>query len=132
MANNSSRGGRVVTAAVLEFSRLLRRAAEPSTPGELVTHAINRAARRLGLTRRTARAYWYGERAHVPADLMDKARAIAAEPQVVEARHEFAKFEARLARLEALLVADEDFFGPQVDALRSAARGLDRTLDRGE
>jgi hypothetical protein len=130
MANNSSRGGRIVTAAVLEFSRLLRRAAEPSTPGELVTHAINRAARRLGLTRRTARAYWYGERAHVPADLMDKARAIAAEPPVVEARHEFAKFEARLARLEALLVADEDFHRASVDALRELARGPHRPLDR--
>jgi ubiquinone biosynthesis protein UbiJ len=97
-----------VTAAVVEFSRLMRRVAEPAVPGELVAHAINRAARRLGLTRRQAKSYWYGERTHVPADLMDKAREIAAEPSVIEARDELKQLRDRVARLEALLLADAD------------------------
>lgn len=129
MPDNSSRGVKTVTASVLEFSRLVRRAAEPATPGEIVTHAINRAARRLGISRRTARAYWYGGRGTVPADLMDKARKIASSPIVHEARNEIDRLNARIARLEALLMADEDFHRPQIDALRQMAGRPNSTLD---
>lgn len=115
--------------AVLEFARLMRRAAEPATPGELVSCAINRAARKLGISRSLAKGYWYGERRRVPADLMDKARSIASEPVVGRARNDLEEFDRRLARLEALLLADEDFHRGSVDALRALAGRPDRTLD---
>ena len=120
-----------MTAAVLEFSRLLRQVAEPATPGELVSHAIHRAARRLGLSVPVARAYWYGQRGAVPSDLMDMARHLAAEPLVIEARNELAEIDARLARIEAILLQDTQFHGPAAAALREVARGSDRPLDRG-
>lgn len=130
MQENPSRvGERVVSVAAAEFSRLMRRAAEPASPGELIAHGINRAARRLGLSRRTARAFWYGERARVPADLMERARALAGEPGVREARNELAEMDRRLARIEALLACHPDEVGARIAALLQAARRLDRAVD---
>ncbi len=102
MQENSSRT-RSVELTASEFSYLLRRAAEPACPGELVTHAINRVARRLGISRRTARAYWYGERRHVPADLMDRARALAGTISPPKSGDRLSDLQARVTRLEKLL-----------------------------
>jgi hypothetical protein len=106
MRHRSSRGGKIVTTAIMEFSRLMRRAAEPAVPGELVTHAINRAAHRLGISRTAARRFWYGQNTTVPAELMDRARDIANEPPVIEANDELKQLRERIARIEALLLAD--------------------------
>jgi hypothetical protein len=70
-----------------------------------VPENLSRAARRLGLSRRTAKAYWYGERTDVPAELMDRARNIANEPLVIEAKNELTELRERIARLEAILMA---------------------------
>lgn len=114
--------------AVVEFQTLMRRLAEPAVPGEPVQQAINRVARRLHITRRKAAAFWYGERAKVPSDLMDTARQLAQEPIVIEAKHELSELSARISRIEALLVQDEDFHRPFADAFREVARGPHRAM----
>ena len=58
-----------------EMQQIVRAAAQPYEPGEGIKTAINRAARRLGLNNRRARAYWYGEVRLVPADEADRLRA---------------------------------------------------------
>lgn len=58
-----------------EMAAIVRQAAAPVQPGESVGALVNRAARRLGLGPRRARAYWYGEVRNVPAEEADRLRA---------------------------------------------------------
>jgi hypothetical protein len=46
---------------VAELRAIARRAAEPCDAGDSVKAAIGRAARRLGLSYRRARSFWYGQ-----------------------------------------------------------------------
>lgn len=59
-----------------EMQGIVRAAAQPYEPGEPVKGAIVRAARRLGMNYRRARAYWYGEVRLVPAHEADHLRAL--------------------------------------------------------
>lgn len=60
---------------------------------------------------------------------MDALREVAGAAR--EARNEFKRFEARLARVEALLVQDEEFMRPHADALDVVTRSPHRAVDRG-
>ena len=73
-----------------EMQAILRMAAEPASPGESVKAAINRAARRLQLGYRRARAIWYEEARIITAEEADRLRAARA-----------ALREERLLRLDA-------------------------------
>ncbi len=55
-----------VEEANAHFSDVVRRAAEPVAPGDLIEQQIRRAARRLGLDRGLAKRLWYGEQRAVP------------------------------------------------------------------
>lgn len=127
--------------AVIEAGRLLRSIAEPVPAGDTVKAAINRAASRVArFIAPTFAARWHAGRAEdiwrgeargVWAEEMDAIRRAADAKAVEEGKHELAELDARLARLEALLVQDEEFNREAVDAFRSAARGPDRPVDRG-
>lgn len=125
--------------AVAEAGRLLREVAEPVPAGDSVKAAIGRAARRVekhipahfASRWHAGRAedIWRGEARGVWAEEMDAIRMAADAQAAEEARSELAELDARLARLEALLVQDEEFHRPQVDAVRSMARRPDRPVD---
>lgn len=104
-------------------ARLLRRVAAPAVPGEHLIHAISRAARRLGWDRGRTKRLWYGEARRVDADELVAIERLLKLRQ--EARDEHARLAERIARLEAILVQDEDFHRPQVDAWRAASRSVD-------
>lgn len=55
--------------AAVHFAEVVRRAALPVTPGELITQQIGRAARRLRLDPGLAKRLWYGEQRVVPTDV---------------------------------------------------------------
>lgn len=121
----SKKSGWVVSAVVLEMSRLVRKAAEPAVPGERVPHAIARAAHRLGLERRRTESFWYGKARAVAPDELERARAEAVRRSrdAELLRHEHRRALDILARLEAALAAqDPDFHGPTIDAARDMAR----------
>lgn len=70
-------------------------------------------------THRRARSIWEGTARRIDAE---EASAIQ-KAQIEEARCERQQLHARLARLDAALaVADEEFFGPQMEAIRDQAR----------
>lgn len=73
---------------------------------------------------------WRGEARGVWAEEMDAIRKAADAKAAEEARSELAELDARLARLEALLVQDEEFHRQAVDAVRTLARGPHRPVDR--
>jgi hypothetical protein len=66
-----------------EMQRLVRLAAEPARPGELVKEEIRRAARFLGMDPGRVKRYWYGEIEMPPAHEVDAVRAkLAGRPGV--------------------------------------------------
>jgi hypothetical protein len=118
MSEFSSERSEMSSAA--EASSLIRMAAEPRQTGDSVKAAIRRAAHRLGLTFTRAKNIWYGEARRIDAHEMDALRALANKY-------------ARIAT--ALRHTDEDFYGPQADALEYWANRLgivDRTGNREE
>jgi hypothetical protein len=67
----SQRGSSLRTAADVaeQLSEVVRRAAWPIDPGELISQQIRRAARRLGLHPNLAKRLWYREQRVIPAHL---------------------------------------------------------------
>jgi hypothetical protein len=125
-----------VMSIAAEASSLLRRVAEPRPVGDSVKAAISRAARRVSrfmahpMTHGRAEDIWRQEARIIRAEEMDAIRKAAADTRLLaEGRDALAQIDARIARLEALLLQDEDFHGPQVAAHRAALRGPDRPLD---
>ena len=77
-------------------------------------------------THRRARSIWEGTARRIDAEEADALK----RAQIEEARREYRELTQRLASLEAALaVADEAFFGPQMDAYRGAAAPMGR-MDR--
>ena len=104
----------------------LRELAEPWFGGERVKRAIDRAARRAGLSYWRAFDIWYGKARRIEqfeydaiADALDKKRKEAL-------RNELHELRTRLARLESLLVAtDPDFHRADADLVRRQIRQID-------
>jgi hypothetical protein len=133
----TERAGREPMSSVAEASFLLRRVAEPRPVGDTVKTAIIRAARRVSrymlqpMAPGRAEDIWRREARAIRVEEMDAIRkAAAADREVQEAKHVLADIDARIARLEALLVSDADFHGEQVAQARKALGGADRALDR--
>lgn len=114
--------------AVAEAASLLRSVAEPRPVGDTVKAAINRAARRVSKhlrePMRASRAedIWRGEARMIRAEEIDAIRKAADARLLREVRLEFTQLDARLARLEALMVQDAEFHSPESDALHAMGR----------
>lgn len=121
--------------AVAEAASLLRTVAEPRPVGDTVKAAINRAAKRVSKYLREpmrpgrAEDIWRGEARMVRAEELDAIRRAAEARLIREARREFTQLDARIARLEALLVQDPEFHRVEADALRAVAGRPDRPVD---
>lgn len=102
--------------ALQEASSLVRRIAEPVPAGDSVKAAIGRASRRLNWGFCRVRSLWYADpRTKVSGDELNQLRRVARKA----AGHD--ELGQRIARLEAWAArTDPEFFGPSVDALRSA------------
>lgn len=122
---------------VAEASALLRQIAEPRPVGDTVKAAINRAARRVSSFMRSpmrasrAEDIWREEAKAIRVAEMDAIRQAAADQKLMrEARNEMADIDACLARLEALLLQDEDFrrdqVAPHIEALSRLRGPVDR------
>lgn len=116
----------LLMSAVCEASDLMRTLALPCPPGDSVKAAINRAARRAShylarpMTFSRAEDIWRKEARAIRAEEMDALRRAAKREAF---KDETAAVEARLARIEAALVAiDPDFHGEAIVALRRALR----------
>ena len=112
-------------------------AAETGAVKRLVNSVIDAVAPHLKEAKRgtmkasRAEDIWRGEVTPRYWEMDALRRAAAGDEITKEAKHEFAKLTAQLARVEALLLQDEEFMRPHADALRAVARRLDRTMDRG-
>lgn len=112
-------------------ARMIRDVAGPRGSDEPIKVLWERAYQALSKygqhwTRRRIRALWAGEAARVEyREIKEMAIAIAARERLIDARKEHAERLARIARLEALLVAqDEAFHSPEIGALRDTPFGM--------
>ena len=109
-----------------EMADLMRHVASPAIAGDKPPHAIARAARRLGFSKRRVKAFWYGEARRVDPEELEAARKAAAE-RTQDARllrREYQRAVEILERLEARLTrTDEDFHSPDIGALRDGISG---------
>lgn len=114
-------------------SAALRELAEPWVGGERVKVAIDRAARKAGLQFWRAYDLWYEKARCVQPFEITQIEAALAKKRESEARNELHELRLRLAKLEsALLTTDEDFYRPQITALRTVggkSGGSDSSLD---
>lgn len=77
MSENPSENSEMADVTVA--SDLLRRAATPVRPGELIAHQIRRAARKVGITESRAKSIWYREARAIRAHEIDALRKTAGE-----------------------------------------------------
>jgi hypothetical protein len=103
----------------------LRELAEPWSRGDRVKVAIDRAARRAGLTYWRAFDIWYGKARRIENHETDAIQDALTKRRKEVTRNEIHDLRTRLARLESLLVqTDEEFHRPVLDRLRSPDGGL--------
>lgn len=107
MSENPSGGSEMSDVTIA--SDLLKRAAMPARPGELVVHQIKRAARKVGLTYARAKSIWYGEARAIRAHEIDALRKTVGE--VDEVRAAFEAVDPRLLSMDrrALLALGKAF-----------------------
>jgi hypothetical protein len=122
----------------LELRALVFDAARPVAPGESIKGQMRRAHANLGYPPWwRLRSAWYGEAgrwtARIVEDFRQRHRALEAKRKrqdalrIDEAQDKAAVYLARLDRLrQALVVADADFFGPDIDAIGLATDRLRR------
>lgn len=122
MAESSSRKpeteGCVVTSVAIEMKRSIVLLAGTRRDSDTRESMIARAARRAGISFRQAKSLFYGETRDPRASVVESVRSAmkAQEADVLL---------ARISALEATLAqVDSEFFGPAVEALRTAARAL--------
>lgn len=102
----------------------LRELSEPWSGGEKIKSAIDRAARRAGLSYWRAYDIWYGKARRIEDFEREQIAAALRAKLERDARNEFHELKTRLALLEArLLAGDADFHSPALAALRESMRG---------
>lgn len=116
-----------------EVATALRELAEPWAGGERIKTAIDRAARRAGLSYWRAFDIWYGKAKLVRDFEITAIHDAVARKRKEEARNELANLRLRLERLESLLVqTDPDFHRPQAAVVREHLRALGGTIRRAD
>jgi hypothetical protein len=93
--------------------------------GDKIKAAIDRAARRAGLSYWRTYDLWYGKARRVEDYEREKVAAALAEKKRLETRNEVQNLRKRLEILESRLAqVDEDFHRENLSALRQQVRGL--------
>ncbi len=122
----------VVSEPALEMSRSICVVAGKRGWQENRKSWLAKAARRIGITDRQVRSLFYFE-GNPRAELVERVRAAVRKLDkniAKEARNELQEISARIARIEqALCLSDAEFHQPEIDALRSLAGRLNRTVD---
>lgn len=102
----------------------------PVNGGATIRARILATARRLGWNYSRTRDVWYEQARRIDAHEMDQLRAALKKKEAQEANDDIQQLRARLARLETVLaVADADFHGPHIEAVRGQMRGLGGVAD---
>ena len=109
---------------MFDYADGLRELAEPSSRGDRVKSAIERAARLSGLSYWRTFDLWYRKARKVEAFEIDAINDALAKKRAKETRNELQELRLRLARLESLLVqSDPEFHRETIANVRTQMRG---------
>lgn len=112
---------------MIDAGEALRELAGQSNRGDPIKTAIDRAARRAGLSYWRAFDIWYRKARRVEQFELDAIADALALKRKEDQRNEAHELRMRITRLESLLAqADADFYRPQITALRDQRGQLDR------
>jgi hypothetical protein len=101
----------------------LKELSEPSTRGDRVKAAIERAARLSGLTYWRTFDLWYRKARRVEDYEITAITEALATKRAGDARNELSELRLRLLRLESLLLqTDAEFHRPSIDFVQSQVR----------
>lgn len=107
-----------------EVAAALHDLADPRPRGDRIKSAIERAAKRAGLSYWRTFDLWYGKARRIEQFECDAITDALKAKRDQETRNELHDLRLRLARLETILVqTDPDFHRPTLDALGSPLRG---------
>lgn len=109
-----------------EMQRLVRTIAGKRQPGEKDPSMMARAARRLRITQRRARTYWYAESQFISSTDMDLARELAFVQPLQEAHDAIEIAERYLEGLRLRLADRRRAGGPSHHQRRSTDRDANR------
>lgn len=116
----------------MNIQKALKELAEPRPGGDRTKQAIDRAARRAGLSYWRTFDLWYGKARRIEPFEIDAITDALQRKRKEATRNELHELRTRLARLESLLAqTDPDFHRPTIDRLRESAGGfggMDRSL----
>lgn len=106
-----------------DVANYLKELAGPGERGDRIKSAIDRAARRSGLTYWRAFDIWYGKARRIEEYEKEAIVRALAKKEREDARRELHALKIRIACLESRLSqVDQDFYGETVDSLRAALR----------
>lgn len=116
-----------------EAALMLRELSLPWSPGERMKSVIDRTSRLARLTYWRTSDIWYGKARRVePYEIDQIAEALRVKNERA-VKNELHELRSRLARIEATVSRDSDFYRPDADYARDMLRQLgskNRTLDR--
>jgi hypothetical protein len=111
--------------AMSDIADDLRKLSEPWIGGEPVKVAIDRAAKRAGLSYWRTYDLWYRRPKRIENYEREQVAAALAEKKRLETRNEVRDLRMRLEILEARLAqVDADFHREEIGAIRGQVRGL--------
>jgi len=112
--------------AAVEARSLIEEIAGPQVVGGKIKAALDRVARKTGLSHRRVRGLWNGEARAILAGEMDALRRVARKREEAAARDELSELRARMSRLETILAASlPDMAREEIDRLRPLVVGED-------
>lgn len=113
---------------MISASNALKELAGTRLAGDPIKAAISRAAKRAGLSYWRAFDIWYCKARRVEQFELDAISDALALKRKEDQRNEAHELRLRITRLESLLAAaDEDFYRPQITALRDQRNQGDRS-----
>lgn len=109
-----------------DIAAQLRELSQPWEMGDKIKRAIERAAKRSGLSYWRAFDLWYGKARRIEQFEIEQVSAALAKKRKEEARHELHELRTRMERLESMLAqVDSDFHRETIAQVRRQVRPLD-------
>lgn len=102
----------------MNIRRGLKKLALPCPEGDRVKTAIDRASRKSGIPYARAREIWYGNAHRVEQNEIEKVRRALQKDRNQRLLDDWNRHKAQMARIEALLLQDEEFYSAHIAAFK--------------
>jgi hypothetical protein len=106
----------------MDASKALKELSEPHSRDEKIVTIIERCARLAGLSYSRCYEIYYGRARRIEPEEIARISEALDQKNRRDARHEISDIRLRIAKLEALLGADADFYRPTITQVKQHMR----------